>query len=675
MQIWGGISKMIKFSARTFSLIVSFLWSGYIHGLPEGTVGVVGEGSFEITGNEMVITAPDGSVFEHLGFDVAADETVRFVQPSTDSRVLNRILSENAALINGTVEANGRLYFAAPNGLIFGSGAIIQAAQLHAIAGGLSNDDFIQGIERYSHLSGEVDNQGSISANDVVLGGRSVTNSGTITTTEGTTVLAAGGSMEVFATDSILGVEISQSSTLPDVSVGDLAGQAVLQSGILEASRALLSGNRIEQSGTVTAQEVSFSRFSELSGSEGKVVAEKVILEGAYGGDPENIPEGLSPTWATQSQGVKPTVQLDSAKNEISSLQSSLTFEQLKVRSAVAMDATTAEELNPLLSPQVQHLDLRVAENDLTMGVTFSPVFSSERSTLLLAADKKIIDHENSLNAGYTQLLLYGSNLPAWAFPDEILGQQDWLSLGATTLELDDLSVGLDAATLLILSAENPGFLNFQQELGIEEIPDEQVVVVQEQEEEPFELPEIDGLPIPGAPPVDENQEMNNDQELIGDDPVLDFVEESFAPPVTFSENQLELALENGLLEGYSYYLLSVSSTELLQGFLAEGGGASSLYGGSYALAGPSGTGETASSSEDSSGDSDSGGEENSDSESGSGSGGDGSAVSGVKAVVAPPALPFSPISRPVLSAEAGAILDAALSPRIEGSLQPYIGR
>ena len=89
---------------------------------------------------------------------------------------------------------------------------------------------------------------------------------------------------------------------------------------------------------------------------------------------------------------------------------------------------------------------------------------------------------------------------------------------------------------MLTLSAENPGFLNFQQELGIEQIPEEQVVVVGEQEEEPFELPEIDGLPIPGAPPVDENQEMNNDQELIGDDPVLDFVEESFAPPVTFPE-------------------------------------------------------------------------------------------------------------------------------------------
>ena len=51
MQIWGGISKMIKFSPEHF--LSSLFWAGYIYGLPEGTVGVVGEGSFEITGNEM----------------------------------------------------------------------------------------------------------------------------------------------------------------------------------------------------------------------------------------------------------------------------------------------------------------------------------------------------------------------------------------------------------------------------------------------------------------------------------------------------------------------------------------------------------------------------------------------------------------------------------------------
>ena len=103
------------------------------------------------------------------------------------------------------------------------------------------------------------------------------------------------------------------------------------------------------------------------------------------------------------------------------------------------MDATTAEEMNPLLSPRVQHLIFVWQRMTSTMGVTFSPVFSNERSTLLLAADKKIIDHENSLNAGYTELLLYGSNLPSWNLSDDVRAQQDWHTLSATTLELEDL--------------------------------------------------------------------------------------------------------------------------------------------------------------------------------------------------------------------------------------------
>ena len=41
-------------------------------------------------------------------------ETVKFVQPSTNARVLNRINSSSLSTINGRVEANGKLYFAAP---------------------------------------------------------------------------------------------------------------------------------------------------------------------------------------------------------------------------------------------------------------------------------------------------------------------------------------------------------------------------------------------------------------------------------------------------------------------------------------------------------------------------------------------------------------------------------
>ena len=57
----------------------------FLHALPEGTVSLQGGGSFMVTEKSMVIEAPDGSVFEHQSFDLAADESVRFNQPTNQS--------------------------------------------------------------------------------------------------------------------------------------------------------------------------------------------------------------------------------------------------------------------------------------------------------------------------------------------------------------------------------------------------------------------------------------------------------------------------------------------------------------------------------------------------------------------------------------------------------------
>ena len=83
------------------------------------------------------------SIFEHQSFSVAEDETVRFVQPSEQSRVLNRVTGASVSSINGNILANGQVYLVNPSGIIFGTGAVVEAARLHAISGVLSNDDFI----------------------------------------------------------------------------------------------------------------------------------------------------------------------------------------------------------------------------------------------------------------------------------------------------------------------------------------------------------------------------------------------------------------------------------------------------------------------------------------------------------------------------------------------------
>ena len=91
---------------------------------------------------------------------------------------------------------------------------------------------------------------GSITAGEVILAGTSVTHSGTILVDGGTLVMTAGAGLQLFNDDHGLSVEVSQESPLTGVS--DLAGQALLQSGVVQASKAEFVANAITHSGTTT---------------------------------------------------------------------------------------------------------------------------------------------------------------------------------------------------------------------------------------------------------------------------------------------------------------------------------------------------------------------------------------------------------------------------------------
>ena len=147
--------KNFLFTSILFTLLTLRLW-----GLPEGTEVVRGGGSFSISEREMTITAPDGSVFRHDRFDLSSDESVRFVQPSNQARVLNRIAGYSPSQINGRVEANGQVYLVNPAGVIFGEESSFEAARLHVVAGELSDDDFNNGRDKFSGLSGSIINRG-----------------------------------------------------------------------------------------------------------------------------------------------------------------------------------------------------------------------------------------------------------------------------------------------------------------------------------------------------------------------------------------------------------------------------------------------------------------------------------------------------------------------------------
>ena len=224
---------------------------------PEGQQVVVGNVTFTKQGNMWVITASNGAIINYASFDVLPYETIRFMQPSQLSTVLNRINSAAPTRIDGTIQSNGIVYFVNPAGVVFGRGATINTGGLYAAAGKISNEDFAAGRNNFTGLTGQVVNQGTITSNMVALVGQQISNSGTIVAPEGTVVMAAG-------RDVFIGRDGSQVYTQVSGATGGTPGRAAVENtGTINArgGQVLMasgdaSGLAIFNSGTVRAKKV-----------------------------------------------------------------------------------------------------------------------------------------------------------------------------------------------------------------------------------------------------------------------------------------------------------------------------------------------------------------------------------------------------------------------------------
>ena len=209
-------------------------------------------------------------MIDYYNFDIPAGETVRFIQPGSDATVVNKILAQTPSLIEGNLFGNGKVVLLNPFGVVFGESAVVEVGKLHAIAG--------SDMQQSYSLAGTVSNAGSIKADEVVLAGTSVTNTGTILVEDGSLVMAAGSMIQLANEDNSLTITLSSGSPSPVGGASDVAGQAVLQSGIIQASKAQFHGDTITHSGTTQASSVqvgnysSFSNTNEDLGTSGSLV-------------------------------------------------------------------------------------------------------------------------------------------------------------------------------------------------------------------------------------------------------------------------------------------------------------------------------------------------------------------------------------------------------------------
>ncbi len=202
---------------------------------PEGAQVVNGQVTFQQSGYNTVVTASDKSIINYSSFDIARPEVVEFVQPGSSASVLNRILSARPTNINGTLLANGRVFFVNPAGVYFGRGAVINVNQLVAAAHDITNSDFINGNYKFFGGYGDVINRGDIIAEKVALIAKNVANYGNITCPDGFVVMAAGDRVFLGEEGSDVIVEINPPS-LPQAQESAGTTPAVLNEGVINAA-------------------------------------------------------------------------------------------------------------------------------------------------------------------------------------------------------------------------------------------------------------------------------------------------------------------------------------------------------------------------------------------------------------------------------------------------------
>ncbi|WP_038003278.1 filamentous hemagglutinin N-terminal domain-containing protein, partial [Teredinibacter turnerae] len=253
---------------------------------PEGGTVTGGTGSISNAGNTTTITQQtDRMSIDWQSYDVAVNERVQYIQPSSSSISLNRILSSRGSQIHGQIDANGQVFLINPHGIIFGEGASVNVGGLLASGLNIRTDDFLNGefaLEGISGSEGTVVNHGLINAalgGSVSLVGKRVENHGLVAARLGRVNLAAGNeAVLTFDQSGLMGVRVSQETLESDLGVD----AAVINSGRIDAN-----GGQILLTGSVS-EDI----FSQAVNHEGQAKSVVVHEDGSFtlgsGGDVVN---------------------------------------------------------------------------------------------------------------------------------------------------------------------------------------------------------------------------------------------------------------------------------------------------------------------------------------------------------------------------------------------------
>lgn len=258
--------------------------SGTAAALPEGATVVNGTVNINTSGNTQTITqGSNRAIINWNGFNIDVGELVHFVQPSSISAILNRVVGQDPSQILGSLRANGQVFLINPNGVIFGQTANVDVGSLVVSTLSITDDDFLAGNLNFAQEADKdlaaVINHGTIKIDEngfLVFTGPMLANDGIILAKVGQVAMAAG-TQSTISFDPTGMIQIA----LPDA--------AQTQSGIVSLSQELagnILSNVVGTSITQAGQIVERDDRTFLEVECGTVVqAGDVVVDGRAGVD------------------------------------------------------------------------------------------------------------------------------------------------------------------------------------------------------------------------------------------------------------------------------------------------------------------------------------------------------------------------------------------------------
>ncbi|MCX6988056.1 MAG: filamentous hemagglutinin N-terminal domain-containing protein, partial [Chlamydiae bacterium] len=263
---------------------ITLFLSARLFGNPTGAEVVAGDAVFSTDAQTLSISTSDKAIINYKQFNIDKGEKVRFIQPSSRSCVLNRVIGGKESKILGRLEGNGRVFLVNPQGIYFGPDSIVNAGSFLATSLSIKDEDFLSDSYQFcleEGATGSIINEGTILTEGfAALFAPSVKNLGNVYARVGKVFI---GSAEKVALD-ISGDGLIQFRVEGDLEKALIENYGKIEAALGEVQISALSARRAIQSVLNTDGLEVAAAIEEYNGcirllSSSEVIAKKIHVE------------------------------------------------------------------------------------------------------------------------------------------------------------------------------------------------------------------------------------------------------------------------------------------------------------------------------------------------------------------------------------------------------------